>query len=149
MSASSDNQHETKINYFTPTEVSKYVNTIINSPLYNEWITSLIYSSLELHPVHILVDMSCDPDLQSIIILNRMKNQTRVIDKYRSVPERHNSKQLIDYVGMDTSQSMLDNFRKVSNLNPSIETVCMDAVTFDERTENLFRKVNDIETGKI
>ena len=88
MSASSDDQHETKTNYFTPEIASKYANTIFSSPLHNEWISSLIYDSLELQPGHILVDMGCGPGLESIIILNKMKNEIHVIGKYRNVTER-------------------------------------------------------------
>ncbi len=84
MSVSSDGQHESKTNYFTPTIASRYVNTIFNSPLYNEWISGLIYDSLELQPGHILVDMGCGPGLESIKILNKMKNEIHVIGKYSS-----------------------------------------------------------------
>ena len=100
MSASSDDQHETKTNYFTPEIASKYVNTNIKTSLHNEWISSLIYDSLELQPGHRLVDMGCGPGLESLIILNKMKNEIHVIGKYRSVPERLTSKQLADYVAM-------------------------------------------------
>ena len=100
MSAASDDQHETKRNYFTPTIALKYVDTVFNSPLYNEWISSLIYDSLELQPGHILIDMGCGPGLQSIIILNKMKNKIHVIGKYRSVSERFTSKELADYVAV-------------------------------------------------
>ena len=88
MSASSDDQHETKTNYFTPTIAAKYVNTIFNSPLHLEWISSLIYDSLELQPGHRLVDMGCGPGLESIKILNKMKNEIHVIGKYHNVSER-------------------------------------------------------------
>ena len=89
MTASSEDQHETKPNYFTPSLASKYVDLIFNSPSRNEWTASLIYDSLELQPGHILVDMGCGPALESTIILNRMKNKIRVIGKYCNVPETH------------------------------------------------------------
>ncbi len=100
MSATSDDQHETKTNYFTPAISSKYVNTFFSSPLYNEWISSLIYDSLELQPGHILVDMGCGPGLQLEIILNKMNNQIRAIGKYRNVLDKLASKQLADYVAV-------------------------------------------------
>jgi hypothetical protein len=37
-------------------------------------------------------------------------------------------------LGVDPSQGMLDEFRKASDSNPNIETVCMDAVTFSQST---------------
>ncbi|CAF1333650.1 unnamed protein product [Rotaria sordida] len=61
MSDSPVDQHETKRNYFTPAISSKYVGTFFNSPLHNEWMSSLIYDSLELQPNHMLVDMGCGP----------------------------------------------------------------------------------------
>jgi cyclopropane fatty-acyl-phospholipid synthase-like methyltransferase len=98
MSASSDDQHETKTVYFTPAIASKYVNTVFSSPLHTEWISSLICDSLELQPGHILVDMGCGPGLESRAILDKMKNEIHVIGKYRNVSERLTSKQLADYV---------------------------------------------------
>lgn len=61
MSASSHDHHETKTNYFTAAVLSKYVNMIYTSPLHVEWISSLIYDSLELQPGHVLVDVGCGP----------------------------------------------------------------------------------------
>lgn len=82
MSASSDNEHDTKTNYFTPTIASKYINTVFNSPLHSERISSLIYDWLELQAGHIVVDMGCGPGLQSIAMLNKMENSIHVIGKY-------------------------------------------------------------------
>ena len=79
MADSSDDQHETKKNYFTPAISSKYVHTIFNLPSHNEWLSSLIYDALELQPGHILVDMGCGPGLESINIINKMKNTIRLI----------------------------------------------------------------------
>jgi ubiquinone/menaquinone biosynthesis C-methylase UbiE len=98
MSASSEDQNETKTHYFTPTIASKYTNTVFNSPLYNEWISSLIFDRLELQPGHTLVDMGCGPGVQSTIILNKMKNEIHVIGKYCNVFERFTSKKSVDYV---------------------------------------------------
>jgi len=103
MSTSPDDQHETKRNYFTPTKSSKYAETFFNSPLHNEWMSSLIYDSLELQPGHILVDMGCGPGLESKIILNKMKNQIRLLGKYRNVFEKFASKQSVDYVAVYSS----------------------------------------------
>ena len=88
MSAPSDDQHETATNYFTPTISSKYVNTFSNSPVHNEWVSSLMYDLLELQPGHILVDMGCGPGIESKMILDKMKDQIRVIGKYRNVLEK-------------------------------------------------------------
>jgi len=117
MSASSDDQYQTRKNYFTPEIASKYVNMFYNSPSHSEWMSSLIYDLFELQPGHILVDMGCGPGLESIRILDKMKNQIRVI-------------------GVDPSQGMLDEFRKGLDSNPNIETVCMDAVTFSQSTHH-------------
>jgi len=83
----------------------------------SRWLSSFIYDLFELQPGHILVDMGCGPGLESKIILNKMKNQIRVI-------------------GVDPSQGMLDEFRKGLDSNPNIETVCMDAVTFSQSTHH-------------
>lgn len=88
MSASSDDQHETKTAYFSPAISSQYLNMFFTSPLNNEWISSIIYDSLELEPNHTLVDMGCGPGLQLKMILNKMNNQIRVIGKYRNVFEK-------------------------------------------------------------
>src|SRR5438876_934083 len=100
MSASFDDQHEMKKKYFTPEIASKYANTFFSSPLYIEWISSLIYDSLELQPGNTLVDMGCGPGLESTIILNKMKNEIHVIGKYRNVSKRLTSKQLADCVAV-------------------------------------------------
>ncbi len=100
MSATSDDQHETKANYFTPTIASKYVNTVFTSPLHIEWISSLIYDALELRPGHTLVDMGCGPGLELTTILNKMKNEIHVIGKYHNVSERLISKHLTDHVAV-------------------------------------------------
>ncbi|CAF1686243.1 unnamed protein product, partial [Adineta ricciae] len=113
MSISSlDEESKSKRDYFTPTIASKYVNTLFNSPSYNEWTSSIIFNALELQPGHVLVDMGCGPGTDSLLILKKMKNQIRVI-------------------GVDSSQGMLDIFRK----EPNVETVCMDAVTFSRSTQ--------------
>jgi len=88
MSASSVDQDETKANYFTPTIASKYVSTAFTSPLFTEWISSLMYDSLELQPGHRLVDIGCGPGLELITLQNKMKNEIHVIGKYRNVTER-------------------------------------------------------------
>jgi hypothetical protein len=98
MSTSSDDQHETKSNYFTPTIASKYVHTIFNSPSHNQWLLSLICDSLELQPGHTVVDMGCGPGLESTMILNKMKNEIHIIGKYCNVSERLTSKYLFDCV---------------------------------------------------
>ena len=89
MSASSDDQHETKKHHFTPAIASKYVDTFLNSPLHNEWICSLIYDSLELRPGHTLVDMGCGPGVESTIIMNKMKNEIHIIGMYSNAFETH------------------------------------------------------------
>ena len=38
-------------------------------------------------------------------------------------------------VGVDPSQGMLDVFRKETDSNPNVETVCMDTVTFSQSTQ--------------
>jgi hypothetical protein len=43
---------------------------------------------------------------------------------------------LLLVLGVDPSQGMLDEFRKGSDSNPNIETVCMDAVTFSQTTHH-------------
>jgi ubiquinone/menaquinone biosynthesis C-methylase UbiE len=88
MTTSSNEQHETESSYFSSAVVSKYLNTIFKSPLHNEWISSLIYDSLELQPGHVLVDMGCGPGVNSTIILNKMKNKIRVIGKCCNMLER-------------------------------------------------------------
>ena len=92
MSATSDDQHEVKANYFTSEISSKYANAFYNTPLFNEWMSSLLCDSLELQPGQILVDMGCGPGLQAKTILNKMNNQIRVIGKYRNVFEKLASK---------------------------------------------------------
>ena len=87
MSTSSEDQHETKKNYFTTAIASKYANKIFNSPLYTKWISSLIYDLLELQPGHVVVDMGCGPGLESIEILEKMNNGIQVIGKYCHFPE--------------------------------------------------------------
>ena len=39
------------------------------------------------------------------------------------------------FLGVDTSQGMLDIFREGSELNPNVKTVCMDAVSFSQSRE--------------
>ncbi|UJR20173.1 hypothetical protein I4U23_023305 [Adineta vaga] len=116
MSSCKNESQSQQREYFTPTIVSKYINTLFNSPLYNEWISSIIFNALELQPDHILVDMGCGPGTESLIILNKMKNRIRII-------------------GVDPSQGMLDIFEKESNFNPNIEAVCKDAVQFSQSNE--------------
>jgi ubiquinone/menaquinone biosynthesis C-methylase UbiE len=90
MPVSSDDQHEIKTNYFTPEIASKYVNTVFNLPLHNEWISSLIYDSLELQPGHRVVDMGCGPGRESRVISNKMNNELHIsfifVVAYRSGP---------------------------------------------------------------
>jgi hypothetical protein len=67
------------MHYFTPSIAFHYANTIFSLPSHQEWLTSLIYDSLELQPGHIVVDMGCGPGQESTIMLNRMQNTIRMI----------------------------------------------------------------------
>lgn len=116
MASSNDDLHHSKQEYFTPAIASKYVTSIFSSPMHNAWISSLIHERLELQSGHRLVDMGCGPGVEAMLLLNKMNNAIHVI-------------------GVDPSQGMVDEFRKLAGENPNVEAVCIDAVRFSQTNE--------------